>query len=116
MRGFLEDFGFLAICFAVAYGYKKILEYCDLKRMALHEDEKVYRAAEEFARGVPSDEIGAVLSGCLGLEGADVGKILSRAIPHRTDRDGGYRALLRSVDRALGDDVYSGRRRTHLHK
>ena len=42
MHDFLEGVGLLAIFLAIVYGYKKILEYYELKRMGLHEDERVY--------------------------------------------------------------------------
>lgn len=113
MHGFLENFGLLALGFGVVYGYKKILEYYDLKRMGLYEDKKVYQAADEFVRGASHEEVGAILAGCFELSENDVDQIISKAIPHRADQDGGYRAFIRSVNKAVGEDIYDERRHTH---
>lgn len=111
MDSFLTDFGFFAICFLVVYLYKKILEYHDLKRLRLHEDEKIYKAAEEFAHKASSDDVKKILSNCFTEKNAE--KILSQAFPHRTDKDGGYRAFIRSVNKVLGENVYSEQCHTH---
>lgn len=113
MHGFLEGTGLLAIFFAVVYGYKKILEYYELKRMGLHENKKVYQAANEFARGAEIGNVKAILDSCFEFEERDVEKILSRAIPHRVDRDGGYRAFIRFVNKVVGDELYDERRHAH---
>lgn len=109
MHSFLENFGLLAIFFAVVYGYKKILEYYELKRIGLHENKKVYRAADEFVRGASADDVKAILEDCFEFEEGDVERILSRAAPHRTDKDGGYRAFIRSVNKVVGDELYDER-------
>jgi hypothetical protein len=57
MDSFLGNVGLLAICFVIIYGYKKILDYNYLKQLGFHEDEEVYKATDEFVRGVPSDDI-----------------------------------------------------------
>lgn len=111
MENFLKDFGLLAIFFIIAYGYKKIKDYYDLKWSGLHENGKVYLAAGKFARGAPDEGVRAALENCPEFKEQDVEKILSRAIPHRTDKDGGYRAFLRSVNRAVGEELYDEHRR-----
>jgi hypothetical protein len=113
MHSYLVNFGLLAILFIIVYGYKKILEYYELKRMGLHENERVYKAAEEFAHGVSSDDVKAILEDCFKIDDVDVEKILTKAIPHRTDKDGGYHAFIRSVNKEVGDDVYDERRQSH---
>lgn len=109
MHGFLENVGLLAIFFAVTYGYKKILEYNDSRRIGLPENKKVYQAANEFVRGAETGNVKAILDECFEFEEEDIKKILSRAIPHRTDQDGGYRAFIRSVNKVVGDDLYDER-------
>jgi len=111
MNDLLQGIGFLAICFVIVYGYQKILEYYDVNRSAFPEDERVYQAAEAFARGAPPDEVRAILDSCLALDAGDSEEILARALPHRADRDGGYKAFIRSANRVLGGDIYSERRR-----
>lgn len=110
MDGFLKSFGLLAIFFVIVYGYKKIQDYYELKRLGLHENEKVYRAAGQFAGGAPSEKVQAMLESCPELDGPDVAKILTGALPHRADRDGGYRAFIRAVNQAVGDELYDERR------
>ncbi len=107
MNDFLENFGLMAIFFVVIYGYKKILEYYDLKQSSFYENEKVYEAANEFAHGASSNEVKVILVSCFDFDMDDAEKILSRSIPHKTDKDGGYRAFIRSVNKILGEDVYS---------
>lgn len=111
MHDFLENTGLLAIFFAVVYGYKKILEYYDLKRMGLHEDKKVYQAASEFARGTEIETVKAILDGCFGFTKEDVERILSTSVPHRSDKDGGYQAFIGFVNKVVGDELYDQRRR-----
>lgn len=113
MHSFLENFGLLAIFFVVVYGYKKILEHYDWKRMGLHENKRVYQAADEFVHGARTEDVKAILDTCFEFDEEDVEKILSGAIPHRTDKDGGYRAFIRSVNKAVGDELYDERCRTH---
>jgi len=113
MDSFLENVGLLAICFIIIYGYKKAVEYYSLKRLSFHEDEKVYKAADEFVHGAPSDDVKVILASCFDFNEKDAEEILSRSIPHRTDKDGGYRAFIRTVNKVLGEDVYSERFPTH---
>lgn len=113
MDSFLENVGILAIAFVIIYGYKKIQEYYYLKWLSFHEDEKVYKAADEFVHGAPSDDVKVILASCFDLDEKGAEEILSRSIPHRTDKDGGYRAFIRSVNKVLGEDVYSERCHTH---
>lgn len=111
MDTFLKNFGLFAIFFLIAYGYKKIQDNHELKRMGLHEDEKVYMAADEFVCGAPSDEVKGILDSCFEFDGQDADVILARAIPHRADKDGGYRAFIRSVNKVVGDELYDEKRR-----
>ncbi len=113
MHGLLENIGLLAIFFAVVYGYKKILEYYDLKRIGLHENKKVYQAAKEFARGAEIGNVKAILDSCFDFTEKDVEKILSQAVPHRADKDGGYRAFIGFVNKVVGDEIYD--ERCHAH-
>jgi len=113
MDSFLENVGLMAISFLVIYVYKKILEYYDFKRSSLYENDKVYKAANEFVHGASSDDVKVILESCFDFDEEDSEKILSRSIPYRTDKDGGYRAFIRSVNKVLGEDVYSERIHTH---
>lgn len=110
MNSFLENFGFFAIFFSIVYGYKKIQDYYYLKRLGLHENERVYLAAGEFARGAPAGEVKLILENCSEFDEEDIKRILSRAISHRLDKDGGYRAFIRSVNNVVGDELYDERR------
>lgn len=111
MNGFLVDLGLFAIFFVIVYAYKRIEDYYYLKRLGLHENERVYLAAEEFAHGVPSDEVNLILADCFEFDEEDREEILSRAIPHRADSDGGYRAFIRAVNKAEGEALYDPCRR-----
>lgn len=113
MDSFFENVGMLAIAFVIIYGYKKILEYHDFKYSGFYENEKVYKAADEFVQGAASDDVKAILASCFDFDNEDADEILSRSFPHRTDKDGGYREFIKSVNRVLGVDVYSEQCRAH---
>lgn len=113
MDNLLENAGIMAISFLAIYACKKILEHYDLKRTKFCEDKKVYKAADEFVHGAPSDNVKVLLASCLDFDEEDVEKILSRSIPHRTDKDGGYRVFIKAVNEVLGEDVYSEQFHTH---
>lgn len=113
MDSFLENVGMLAMAFVIIYGYKKIHEYYYFKQSSYYEDEKVYKAAEAFVQGAPSDDVKVILAGCFDFDEKDAEEILSRSISYRTDKDGGYRAFIRTVNKVLGEDVYSERCHTH---
>jgi hypothetical protein len=113
MDSFLENIGFMAICFVIIYGYKKLLEYNEMKYSSLYEDNKVYQAADEFVHGAASNEVVNILTSCIDFDEKDADKILSLSIPHKTDRDGGYRKFIKSVNKVLGADIYS--EQCHAH-
>ena len=113
MDGFWEGIGILAVFFVIVYSYKKILEHYDLKRLSFYADKKVYQAADAFAHGASSKDVAAILAGCLGFNERDAEEILSLSISRRRDKDGGYKAFIRSVNTVLGMDVYNVRYRTH---
>jgi len=113
MASFLENVGILAIAFLIIHIYKKILEWHDYRHLGFYEDEKVYKAAEEFVHGASSDHVKAILAGCFDLNEGDVKKILSQSISHRADKDRGYRTFIMSVNKVLGEDVYDEKRRAH---
>ncbi|EGO9279679.1 MULTISPECIES: hypothetical protein [Enterococcus] len=113
MDSFFENVGMLAIVFIIIYGYKKILEYYDFKYSGFYENEKVYKAADKFVQGAASDDVKALLTSCFDFDNEAADEILSRSLPHRTDKDGGYREFIKSVNRVLGVDVYSEQCHTH---
>ena len=113
MDSFFKNVGMLAIAFVIIYGYKKILEYYDFKRSGFYENDQVYKAADEFVLGAASDDVKALLTSCFDFDKEDADEILSRSLPHRTDKDGGYHAFITSVNKVLGIDVYS--EQCHAH-
>jgi hypothetical protein len=113
MDSFFENVGMLAIAFIIIYGYKKILEYYDFKYSGFYENEKVYKAADEFVQGAASDDVKALLAGCFDFDDEDADEIISCSLPHKTDKDGGYREFIKSVNRVLGVDVYDEQCHTH---
>lgn len=109
MDYYLKSIGFLAICFAIVFIYHKILEYYDLKRLGFFENEKVYQAADAFAHRASSEEVKTLLESCNDFDVQNADKTLTWAIPHRTDKDGGYQAFIKAVNKVLGDDIYNER-------
>ena len=105
MDGILENVGIAMISFLIIYVCKKILEFYDFKRPYV--SEKVYNAADEFAHGASYDEVKAILTRCIDFDGDDAEKILSRSVPYRTEKDGGYRAFIKSVNKLLGQNAYN---------
>lgn len=69
-------------------------------------NEIVYKAAYEFVHGAASDNVKSLLTGCFDIDREDADKIMMCSLPHRTDKDGGYRVFIRSVNRALGAEIY----------
>lgn len=110
MKTFLADVGMLVIAFMVLYGYKKVLEYYHYKRSGFYENEKIYKAANEFVHGASSVEISKIIASCLDFDKEDAEKIIKLSIPYRTDEDGGYSAFIRSVNNVLGVNVYNEKR------
>lgn len=105
MDSFFENVGIIAICFLIIYVYAKILEFYDDNRPYV--SKKVYKAADEFAHGASYDDVKAILASFLDFDRDDAEKILSRSFPYRTEKDGGYRAFIKSVNKLLGQDVYN---------
>jgi len=120
MNSFWGNVGLLAVTFVIAYGYKKIIEYYHFKYSGFYENEKVYKAADEFAHGATSDNVKAILTSCFDFDEEDAENILADSLPHRLDSDGGYREFIKSVNKVFGVNVYSERNRTHtfnaIHK
>lgn len=113
MNTFLENVGLIAICFLIMYGIKKIMEYYDYKHSVYYASEKVYKAANKFASGAPSDDVKSLLESCIDFDDEDAEKILSCSFPHRNDKDGGYCVFIKSVNKVLGEDVYSEQSHSH---
>ncbi|MCR6547143.1 hypothetical protein NVS47_16775 [Dehalobacterium formicoaceticum] len=113
MESFLANIGILAIAFVIIYIYQKMLEWHDSKQSSFYEDKKVYQAADEFAHGASSNEVKALLTACYALDEGDMEKIMSMSMPHKADKDGGYRSFIRSVNHVLGEDIYDEKRRKH---
>lgn len=113
MNNFLEDVGLIAIFFSIVYVYLKILDYYELKRLEVHEDKKVYIAADKFVHGAPYDEVKDILASCFDFDEQDAETIWLLSITHITDKDGGYRAFIRSVNEVVGKSIYDERYLTH---
>jgi hypothetical protein len=107
MDSFLENVGILAIAFVIIYAYKKVQEYYKFKYLDIYEDKKIYMAADAFSHGAASEDVISLLTSCFEFEKEDADEILKRSLPHRTDKDGGYREFIKSVNKVLGIDVYS---------
>lgn len=106
MEGFLANVGMLAITFLVVYIYKKMLEWYDDTHSGAYADQRIYKAADEFSHGAPTENIIAILNSCIELNADDAKEILSLADPYKTDKDRGYKAFIRSVNMVLGEEVY----------
>lgn len=109
---FLESIGLIAISLLVFYIIKKISNYIDWKRISYPQNEKVYRAAGEFVQGASYYDVMNLLESCIDFDGEDAAEIWAKALPHRTDEDGGYGAFIKAVNRVLGKDIYSESPRT----
>ena len=107
MNIFLMNVGFFAVCVVIVIAYKKILSFYYQKRLEFLKDNNVYKAAEKFADGASVIEVKRILVSCFDLNEKNVEEILSQSLSHRTDKDGGYRYFIRSVNKVLGEDIYS---------
>lgn len=104
MGGILSNIGLLAIGFVIICSYGKVLDYYDLKRPKLYASEIVNRAAEIFAEGASAEEIKVILTSCVEIDEEEVEKIIEQSLPHRNDKDGGYRFFIKSVNKVLGEN------------
>lgn len=112
MENTFVNIGIFAVLSLIVYIYKKILEWHTYNRSSIYEDENVYRAADEFARGSSLDAVKSVLSDCLDFTKEYAEEVLKLSIPHRPDRDGGYKAFLRAVNKVLGEEAYDVKHHT----
>lgn len=106
MDSFLANVGLLAIILAIIYAYKKLQDFYYLKPSGFYENETIYKAADEFVHGGSADDIQAMLLSCHDFAKEDAEEILSLSIPHRTDKDKGYKAFIKSVNKVLRTDIY----------
>ena len=72
-------------------------------------DERVYEAADAFMRGAASQEVAAMLENCLDVGSSQADFIIKTAMSHKEDGDGGYGTFIRSVNREIGENLYSTR-------
>lgn len=107
MDEFLRHVAFFMVCLVIGIVYKKILEFQDEKRWMFHEDNQVYYAASKFSNGASFDEVKNILVSCFDFSKKSADVIWECASPHKTDRDGGYRFFIRSVNKELGDSIYN---------
>ncbi|EPR10564.1 hypothetical protein [Ruminiclostridium papyrosolvens] len=107
MESFLANVGLISIVIVIIFGYKKIRDYYYFNHSGFYENEKVYKAAEEFVYGASSSDVKAILKGCFDLSEEDAEEILSRSASHKNDKDRGYSAFIKSVNKLLGEEVYS---------
>jgi hypothetical protein len=115
MAGFWANLGFFAALGILIFGYHKFLDYREMNRPCPQADERVYEAADAFIQGAASRKVAAMLQSCLDIGDSQVDSIIKTAMSHKTDRDGGYRAFIRLVNREFGEDVYSTHHRTKSH-
>jgi hypothetical protein len=111
MDQLLKNIGLFAIFFAIVYGYKKMQEYYHMRQSGSYADENVYKAAEAFARGAPVKEVEDMLKGCFEFDQERAERVLSGAAQGGLNKDGGYRAFIRSVNNVLGEKAYDERRK-----
>jgi hypothetical protein len=115
MEGFWANFGFFAAVCIIILGYNKFLDYREMNRPYHQTDERVYEAADAFLLGATSQQVAAMLQSCLDIGDSQADSILKTAMSHKADRDGGYRTFIQTVNREIGEDVYSTRRRVKSH-
>lgn len=106
MDSYSKYFVILVIFLVIGIAYKKYLEFNDDKRWMFHKDDNIYKAAKKFAAGASLNEVKDILISCFDLNEKNAEDILTRSSPHKTDKDGGYRSFIRSVNKELGEDVY----------
>lgn len=107
MEDFWDNLGFFAALCIIILGYCKFMDYRDMNRPYHQTDERVYEAAGAFVLGAASQNVTAMLQSCLDIDDSQVDSIIKTAMSHKTDRDGGYRAFIRLVNREIGEEAYS---------
>lgn len=106
MNSYSRYFVIWAIFLVIGIVYKRYLEFNDDKSRMLRKDNNVYKAAERFAAGASLNEVKNILINCFDLSEENAEDILTRSSPHKTDKDGGYRFFIRSVNKEVGENVY----------
>ena len=101
MNSILANIGILAIAFVIVYSYGKLLDYYDLKRPSELLSDNIYLAAKKFAEGASPEEVKTILTECDEIEEEAANKIIEQSFPHRKNKDGGYRAFIKSVHLVL---------------
>ncbi len=96
---FLESMGLIAISLLVLYIIKKINDYIEWKRTGCQQNEKVYRAAGEFAQGASYQAVTNLLVRCIDFDEEDAAEVWAQSLPHRTDKDGGYGAFVKAANK-----------------
>jgi len=107
MNELLRNIGLISIMLVLLYTIKKIYDNIYLQRAGLYEDDNIYKAAKEFAQGAPSEDVRGILSNCIDIDDKGMEKIMSLAYPYRTQKDGGYQAFIKAVNKVLGENIYS---------
>lgn len=110
MEGFWANIGFFAFLFALVLGYDRILQYRE-NNCPHHPNKNVYEAAALFSQNAESKNVIAALMCCPDFDEAAADSILEKAVPRKPDQGERYRAFIRSVNREIGEAVYSAHRR-----
>lgn len=109
MNGIFTGIGIITVFTIIVYLCKKGFEY--LRRPALYESQKIYKAADMFSKGASREDIEEMLNNCIEFDEDDVTGVLSYALGHTADIDGGYGAFLYSVNKVLGENTYNTSRK-----
>lgn len=111
MEGFWANIGFFAFLCVIVWVYKKIVESRENNPPYHHTDESIYEAAELFSQGADLKNVISVLMRCPDFDEAEADLIVKSAVPRRPSQGARYRAFIRSVNREIGESIYS----THHH-
>ncbi len=109
MNSFLVKVGLIALFILLLLLIKVIDDYLYFRKLRLlgedttHADqEKFYKAADLFAKDGSLDEIKDLLLHFIDFEDEDVEEILVLSFPHKKDKDGGYSAFIKAVNKVSG--------------
>jgi hypothetical protein len=70
------------------------------------QDERVYKAAREFAMQSPEGTIRDILLKSIEFDEDSVDEIMEKVEFHRNDIDGGYSNFIKVINQLLGQKVY----------
>lgn len=113
MYAILTDLGLSALVLVILYAFKKgfdslrFSQECRTNPPGNYEDYTIYKAARRYAQDAPEEEIRSILQLSYELDTRQIEQTLTLAAAFRRSGIDGYAALIRAVNKALEESLYT---------